>query len=72
MAEVKGRIRIIGWKTPKTPADAPFGMRMPKKMWLEKADVPRSATSVVVLDMDAPKCKTLELKPEELENYKLV
>jgi hypothetical protein len=45
---------------------------MPKKRWLERADVPRSATSVIVLDMDAPKCKMLELKPEELDNYKLV
>jgi hypothetical protein len=44
---------------------------MPKKRWLER-DVPRSATSVIVLDMDAPKCKMLELKPEELDNYKLV
>jgi len=71
MAEVKGRIKIIGWKTPKTPANAPFGMTMPKQMLLEKTDVPRSATAVFALDMGSRTCKILELKPEELGNYKL-
>ena len=72
MSEVKGRIRIIGWKTPRTPVDAPFGMTMPKQGVLGKADVPKSATSVIALDMDLPKCNIRELKPEELDNYKLV
>jgi len=70
--DTRRRVRILGWKTGQTPPDAPFGMTMPKKRWLERADVPRSATSVIVLDMDAPKCKMLELKSEELDNYKLV
>jgi len=72
MAEAIGRVRILGWKTSKTPADAPFGMTMPKGMLLLKADVPKSATSVFVLDMDLPKCNIRELKPEELDKYKVV
>jgi hypothetical protein len=71
--ESKKRIRILGWKTPRTPPHAPFGMTMPKgTAYVSAEDVPESATAVFVFDMEQAEPMLMHLKREELANYKIV
>lgn len=70
--KVKVKIRIIGWKTPQTRPDTSLGMTMPRKRCLGRSDVPKSATSVVVLNMDGPRPKAMEVAPADLDNFQIV
>ena len=68
---MKKKIRILGWRTPKTPANATFGMVMARYRG-HVNDVPESATVVFAFDMDEAEPKLLELTRADLANYIIV
>ena len=68
----KRRIRILGWKTPRTPPDKPFGMVMGRSIATFLEEVPKSATVVFCLDMERETTELMELSREELRNYKII
>jgi hypothetical protein len=68
----KRRIRILGWRTPRTPADKPFGMVMPRSLSTPASEVPRSATVVFCLDMEKETTELMQLSRDELRNYKII